>query len=388
MKKHPIVSPFVTALFLANVAIWSSCNTPTSSSPAVTTDERPLIFVGTYTQKLGHVDGKATGIYTCRLDTATGTLQIVQTAADIDNPSFVALSPNKKILYAVGENGGKPEQPFGSVAAYRVEPDGKLLKINELPSYGVAPCHVSTDATGRFVFVANYVTGNVLSYGTRPDGGLTDTLAMRQHPGAHPWAHQVRTSPDNRLLWAVDKGADQVFTYDLGADGRLRPAGSLTLEAESGPRHLDFCPADRSLVAVINELSCTILTFRRDSAGRFGSLAPAVSTLPADFSGANTCADLHFHPNGRFLYGSNRGHNSIAVFAVAPATGQLAPIEHVPTGGEVPRNFLITADGKWLLVANQNSSTVTAFRIDAATGRLTPTSTPSPIPTPVCLVAG
>ena len=358
----------------------AACSSPAPQPPA-----NPLVFVGTYTQKLGHVDGKASGIYVCRLDLTSGALTVVDSATGIANPSFLALSPNKTRLYAVAENGGKPDQPFGSVAAYQVSPEGKLTKINEVLSYGVAPCHISTDVLGQFVFVANYGTGNVLSYGIRPDGGLTDSLDQEQHPGVHPWAHQALTSPDNHLLWAVDKGADRVFAYDLDTNGRLALSATLSLPKDAGPRHLDFCPADPSLMAVINEVNSTVLTFRFDSQSRQFTRLDSLSTLPTGFAGNNSCADLHFHPNGRFLYGSNRGHDSIVIYAVDPATGRLTLVGHQPAGGAVPRNFVLTPDGKWLLAAHQNSSTVSAFRVDEESGRLTPMGAPSRVPTPVCL---
>lgn len=357
----------------------------TCTSPAPPPRVSPLVFVGTYTQKLGHVDGKASGIYVCRLDTTSGVLTVVDSVTDLANPSFLTLSPNKTRLYAVGENGGKPDQPYGSVAAYQVSPEGKLKKINEVPSYGVAPCHISTDFVGLFVFVANYGSGNVLSYGIRPDGSLTDSLSCRQHSGEHPWAHQALASPDNVLLWAVDKGTDQVFAYEPDSIGRLSELAVLTLPKGSGPRHMDFCPADPTLMAVINELSSSVLTFRFDPQTKQFARLDSLSTLPAGFSGKNTCADLHFHPNGRFLYGSNRGHDSIVIYEVDPITGRLTLIGHQAAGGAVPRNFTLSPDGQWMLVAHQNSSTVAAFRVDAVTGRLTPTGPLSRVPTPVCL---
>jgi 6-phosphogluconolactonase len=371
--------------FVLFAALWAAACTQPNPAPLPTaTASGPLVFVGTYTEKLGHVDGKASGIYTCRFDPNTGALAIVDSATNLANPSFVCLSPDKKHLYAVGENGGKPEQPFGSVAAYSVAENGKLLKINEVPSYGVAPCHISTDRSGKFVFVANYVTGNVLSYAIKADGSLSDSLCQRQHPGQQPWAHQVLPSPDNTLLWEVDKGDDHVFVEKIGADGRLTPVGSLATAQGAGPRHLDFHPADPTLVAVINEVNSTVLIFRYDSKTNVFTHLDSLSTLPADFKNNNSCADIHFHPNGRFLYGSNRGHDSIVVYAIDPASGKLTVVDYVPCGGAVPRNFLITNDGKWLLVAHQNSGTVAAFRIDGGTGKLTPGPV-SKVPTPVCL---
>lgn len=348
-------------------------------------DSRPIVFVGTYTEDLGFVQGKAAGIYTCRLDTATGALTITDTAAGIANPSFLAISPDKQYLYAVAENGGKPEAPYGSVVAYRIEPGGKLLKINEVPSYGVAPCHVSTDATGKYVFIANYATGNVVSYGVNPDGSLSDSLSADTHPGATPWAHMIIPTPfgPGRVL-AVDKGDDQVFLYQL-EQGKLRRADSLRLSPGAGPRHFDFHPTDPTLGFVINENSSSIASVRFGADGLKPIILDSLSTLPAGFTGQNTCADIHVHPNGRFVYGSNRGHNSIAVFSVDGASGKLGLAGHEATRGLLPRNFMIRPDGRLLLAANQNSDNVVAFKIDPETGMLTHTGAVSSVPTPVCL---
>ena len=354
------------------------------SAPTPQPDQRPIVFVGTYTQKLGHVNGKASGIYTCRLDTETGALTVVDSTTGIDNPSFVCVSPDKKYLYAVAENGGTPEAPWGSVVAYQIKENGKLLKINEMPSYGVAPCHVSTDLSGKFVLLANYGTGNVATYGVQADGKLTDSLCVDQHPGKSPWAHMMLPAPDGSAVWAVDKGADQVFMYALGADGKLKKEGSVSTAKGAGPRHLDFNPAAPGQFALINEVNCTVNYYRKDAAGLITRL-DSLSTLPADFKANNSCADIHFHPNGKFLYGSNRGHNSIVVYAVDTAAGTLKLLQHESTQGLAPRNFLITPDGKWLLAANQNSGNVAAFRIDASTGMLTPAGKPSLVATPVCL---
>jgi 6-phosphogluconolactonase len=361
----------------------SACSSPTPPH-AMKPDHRPIIFAGTYTEKLGHVDGKASGIYTCRFDPESGALTVVDSATDIANPSFLCISPDKKQLYAVAETGGTPDQPFGGVAAYRINENGKLLKINEVTSYGVAPCHVSTDRSGKFVFVANYVTGNVLSFGIRPDGGLTGPLDMVQHPGEQPWAHMIVPAPDNSSVWAVDKGADRIFQYLLSPDGKLKLQRSQATAKGAGPRHLDFNQMAPQQFAVINELNSTVNYYRQENDGSV-TILDSVSTLPAGFSGENSCADLHFHPNGRFLYGSNRGHDSIVIFAVDAETGKLEMLGHQSTLGKFPRNFLITPDGKWLLAANQNSDTVSAFRIDAETGMLTPAGAPSPVKTPVCL---
>lgn len=348
-------------------------------------DTRPIVFVGTYTEDLGFVQGKAGGIYTCRLDTSTGALTITDTATGIANPSFLTVSPDRNFLYAVAENGGKPEAPYGSVVAFRMDEGGKLIKINEVPSYGVAPCHISTDAGGKYVLIANYGTGNVVSYGINPDGSLTDSLSSDQHPGRSPWAHMIIPTPfgPERIL-AVDKGDDQVFLYQLDK-GKLHRMDSLHLPPGAGPRHFDFHPAIPELGFVINENSSSIASVRFGAGGLKPVVLDSLSTLPADFKGKNTCADIHVHPNGRFVYGSNRGHNSIVIFSVDPASGKLTLVGHESTQGALPRNFMITPDGNLLLAANQNSDHVVAFRIDPVTGKLKHTGASSNVPTPVCL---
>ncbi len=371
--------PFHITCLLLSVLFFQACSSEkTVSSPTTLT-----IFVGTYTQKLGHVDGKATGIYTCKFDLVTGVLTVVDSTTDIVNPSFLTVSPDHKYLYAVAETGGSPEIPFGRIAAYRIQEDGKLQKINAQSSFGAAPCHVSTDRTGKFVFVANYSTGNVLSYGVQPDGSLTDSLCMVQHPGTSPWAHMIVPSPDNSRIWAVDKGADKLFIYQLSKEGKLLLDQTISVDSGAGPRHLDFHPQDSSVFAVINESNSRLFLGRRH---KFGALTifNSMPTLRADFTGKNSCADIHFHPNGKFLYGSNRGDNSIVIYKVDAANGVLTYVGHAETGA-TPRNFMITPDGAWLLAANQDSSTVSIFKIDAATGNLTLQGTPTHVATPVCL---
>jgi 6-phosphogluconolactonase len=346
---------------------------------------QPIVFVGTYTKKMGHVDGKASGIYTTRLDFATGELTVVDSVGGIANPSFLTISPDKKHLYAVAENGGTPEEPFGSVVAFKITEGGKLLKINEVPSQGAAPCFVSTDEAGKNVYVANYSTGNVVSYAVKPDGGLTESVAMHQHKGdSVAWAHQFLQSPNGKYLLSCDKGADKIFVYDYDKSGKIGTLSTATINLAkgAGPRHLAFNPKNPDLFYVINENNNTICSV---NFGLNSTINETVSTLPADFNGKNSTADIHVTPNGKFVYGSNRGHNSIVGFQINETTGKLSLIGHYPTQGLVPRNFMITPDGSLLLVANQNSDNVVAFRIDQKTGQLTPTGTKSHVWTPVCL---
>jgi 6-phosphogluconolactonase len=340
---------------------------------------QPIVFVGTYTQNLGFVNGKATGIYTCRMDTSNGALTVIDSTQDIENPSFLTISPDKKYLYAVSE---MPKNN-GAVCAYKIENNGKLLKINDVSSYGTAPCHVSMDKTGKYVFIANYATGNVASYGVKADGGLTDSLSMQRDSGEQAWAHQILTLPNQKSVWVVDKGLDKIFTYDLNEKGQLTSRKSIATAKGAGPRHLALTPNGK-FAYVINELNSTINAYNFNAELIENQV---ISTLPEGFTASNTTAEIAVHPNGQFVYGSNRGHNSIAIFKIEPHTGKLTSIGHEPTQGAIPRNFMITPDGKLLLVANQNSDNVVAFSIDGATGLLKPTGQKSRVMTPVCLIS-
>lgn len=347
--------------------------------------KEPIVFVGTYTQKLGHVDGKASGIYTTRLNEETGQMTVIDSTTDISNPTFLCISPDKKYLYSVGELSGNDQERLGKVVSYKITEGGKLSKINELSSYGNAPCHISTDKTGKFVFVANYVTGNIVSYGTKEDGGLTDSISMFRHDGAKPFAHNIQPSVDNKHVFAVDKGADKIYIYDLAENGRLTPKSNISTATGAGPRHLDFNPQNPQQFVAINENSSVMGSYIYDDKTLAINLLDSVTTLPNDFTNKNTCADVHFHPNGKFVYGSNRGHNSIVIYGFDQASGKLTLIGHESTQGEIPRNFMITPNGKLLLAANQNTSNVVAYKIDEKTGKLTPTGINNSIPTPVCL---
>jgi 6-phosphogluconolactonase len=363
--------------FLALLA--ASC-APKKQMPKNNSNQ-PIVFVGTYTQNLGFVNGKAHGIYTCRLDTTNGALTVVDSTDDIENPSFLTISPDKKYLYAVSE------EPLhtGDIHAYKIGEKGKLLKINAVSSYGTAPCHISMDKSGKFVFVANYGTGNVASYGVKADGGLTDSLSMQRDGGEQAWAHQILMQPSQSAVWVIDKGADKIFTYNFSTKGALTSRKSISTAKGAGPRHLALTP-DGKNAYVINEVNSTINVYKHEPASMELIDIQTISTLPEGFKEANTTAEIAVHPNGKFVYGSNRGHNSIAIFKIEPATGKLNLVGHEPTQGAIPRNFMITPNGKLLLVANQNSDTVVAFSIDGATGLLKPTGQKSQVMTPVCLV--
>jgi 6-phosphogluconolactonase len=375
--------PFLAYLkYSALLALgFTSCES--SKNPTKTTGENKLLFVGTYTQKLGHVDGKASGIYSCSVNSETGALKILDSAALI-NPSFLTVSADGNYLYSVSETGGSEKTPMGSLAAFKVSENGNLLKINEVSSLGVSPCHVSITRDGQFVLLANYSRGNIVSYKIEANGGLSAPICNIKHAGKNPWAHQIRQHPNGRHIFAVDKGADRIFIYEIDKTGMLKRLNETATATGAGPRHLDFSPIDSNLVALVCENSSVLTTYRFDE--KTTALIPldSASTLPPNFVGKNSGADIHFHPSGRFIYSSNRGHNSLAILETN-AQGQLKSLGHTPVEGEIPRNFLVHKN--LVLVANQNSSTVTVFQTDAS-GKLVFKGLKNAIPTPVCLELG
>jgi 6-phosphogluconolactonase len=368
-------------LFFVAIILLTSC--AQNKSLMKHSANESIVFIGTYTKNMGWVNGKAKGIYTCRMNNQTGELTVVDSTTDIQNPSFLTVSPDKKFVYAVAENGGDAVARYGSVVAYKITDSGKLLKINEMPSYGAAPCHISTDKKGKFVFVANYSTGTIASYGVKSDGGLTDTLCTLRDAGEKPYAHQIFESPNETSVFVIDKGADKIFIYNKGADGKLTYKNNVATAAGAGPRHFDFAP-NLKFGYVINENNSTLNAYSFNSIKNELIELQSISTLPSDFSGNNTCAEIFVHPSGRFVYGSNRGHNSIAIFKIKD-DGTVELVGHEPTQGNIPRSFMISPDGKLLLVANQKSDNVVAFSIDLTTGKLKPTGKKNVIMTPVCL---
>jgi 6-phosphogluconolactonase len=349
-----------------------------------------LVYVGTYTS------GKSEGIYLYRLSLASGELQHAGTVKGVSNPSFLTIDAGRRHLYAVNEETQFQGKPGGAVSAFAInQQTGDLTFLNQQPSLGGAPCHLSIDSTGRFVLLANYVGGNVSVLPLRRDGSLDQASDTIQHQGAglnrerqeSAHAHCIMLDRANRYAFAVDLGIDKIMIYRFDArKGKLtaNQEPSVSLKAGAGPRHFLFHPDGRQAY-VINELDSTITMFAYDA--RRGSLTPGqtVSTLPKDFSGANSCADIHLSPSGRFLYGSNRGHDSIVIFAVEKGTGKLQYVAHEPTQGKTPRNFAIDPTGAYLLAANQNSDSIVTFRIDPLSGKLTPTGHIAEVPAPVCL---
>jgi 6-phosphogluconolactonase len=349
------------------------------------------VFVGTYTQP-----GKSQGIYRLDFDPATGAISHPTLAAEMTNPSFLAIHPDGKTLYAVGEVSTFEGKPAGGAAAFALEGDS-LRKRSEASTGSPGPCHLVVDPSGRYLLTANYGGGSVTLLPLGPDGAVGAAAQVVQHEGKSvdpqrqegPHAHGVHFDPAGKLLAVPDLGLDQVRLYRLdAAAGKLaasKPAFA-TVAPGSGPRHFAFHP-DGKHAYVINEMASTVTVFDYDAAR--GTLTPAqtISTLPEGVAGSNlSTAEIAVHPSGRFVYGSNRGHDSLAVFVVDPATGTLKAAGHVPTGGKTPRNFAIDPSGRYLLAANQDSDTVVVFRVNLESGELTPTGSSARVPMPVSLL--
>jgi len=348
-------------------------------------------YIGTYTS-----GDKSLGIYVAPFDTSTGRLGAPELAAKTTNPSFLATHPNRRFLYAAGEVGNFGGKPTGMVSAFSIAADtGKLAMINQQSSGGAGPCHLTVDRSGKWLLVANYNSGSIAVLPIRLDGGLGEPGAIVQHHGSSvnpqrqegPHAHFITLDPTGRFVLTCDLGLDKVLVYRLDpAQGTLVPNDppSVSLKPGVGPRHLVFHPNGR-LVFVISEMGSSLTSFSWES--RRGALKEleAVSTLPAGFAGNSTCAEVQVHPSGKFLYGSNRGHDSIAVFAVDSRTGKLSLVEHQPTQGKNPRHYAIDPTGRWLLAENQDSDNIIVFRIDAKTGRLTPSGEEVKVGSPVCV---
>jgi 6-phosphogluconolactonase len=336
-----------------------------------------------------HRSGPNIGLSLAHFDTETGALTKPQFLIEGKEPAFFTIHPDGRHLYTC--NSGAP----GGVTAYEIEPhSGALRLLNQRPAGGADTSYISLDRTGRYALVANYDGGNIGVFSLKADGSLGERSAFVQHTGSsvnptrqtHAYAHSILTDPNNRFAPVADLGMDKVFIY------RFDPKnGSLTtnnppfaaVAPGSGPRHIKFHPNGR-WVYVINEMASTITAFKWDSAA--GSLAEfqTISTLPAGFKETSTCAELEIHPSGKFLYGSNRGHDSLAAFAIDQTTGRLTPIGHVSSGGKTPRNFAFDPSGRWILCTNQDSDNAVVFRVDETTGRLTQTGPPVAVPSPFC----
>jgi len=353
---------------------------------AVSAESLPVYF-GTYTRP----DNSSKGIYRSALDLETGRLSAPALAAEIKNPSFIEIHPNGKYLYAVSEAG-----TAGTVTAFAIDTaSGHLNLLNRQPSRGSGPCHVNIDRAGKNVLVANYGSGSATVIPIKSDGALAEPTGFVQHRGSSinerrqkgPHAHSINPSPDNRYAYVADLGIDKIMIYKLDAEKGTITANnppSANLKPGAGPRHFAFAPNGKQAY-IINELHCTVTAFDYNPATGALDEIQTVTTLPDGFDGSNSCAEVRVHPTGKFLYGSNRGHDSIAVYRIDPAKGTLSFVEHETADIKTPRNFNIDPTGKFCLVANQGAGSVVVFRIDQKTGSLQPTGNKIALASPVCI---
>ncbi|HEY6946727.1 MAG TPA: lactonase family protein [Candidatus Acidoferrum sp.] len=368
-------------------------STPAQEKAKPPAPKRYLGYIGTYTEKT-----KSKGIYSFRLEDPSGKLSLIGVAAESQNPSFLALHPSGKYLYAVNETSKFGDEESGAVSAFSIDrKTGKLTLLNQVASRGAGPCHVSLDKTGHYVLVANYDGGTVAVFPVKDDGQLGKYTGFAKHSGQGPnkerqegpHAHWIATSPDDQFLLAADLGIDRIlvskFHLPDGAftTSKLNPGAKL--KAGAGPRHAAFSPNGKFLY-VASELNSTVTAFSYNAKDGTLHELQALSTLPKDFSGANDVAEIAVHPSGKFLYVSNRGRDSLAVFSIDPRKGTLKPVADIATQGKTPRNFAIDPSRKFLLAANQESNTIVVFNIDPLTGVLTLTGQVAEVPSPVCIV--
>lgn len=360
--------------------------------------ERKLrVYIGTYTRRMAHVDGKAKGVYLAEFDLGTGTLSPPELVAETESPSFLAIHPQQTYLYAANEVGDYEGQASGAVTAFRIEPgSGQLTALNTRASQGVDPCYLIVDALGHHVLVSNYTSGSVIVFPIGSEGELKPASAFVQHLGSSvnpkrqegPHAHSINLDIANRTAFVADLGLDKVVIYNFdGVAGTLTPNSEqpwTRVKSGAGPRHFDMHPSGK-YAYLLNELGSTVVAFDYDVQKGTLHEIQTVSTLPDDYREQNWTADIHVHPSGRFVYASNRGHNSIAIFAVEERTGKLQPLGHAPTLGDMPRNFAIDPTGAYLLAANQNTDSIIIFQIDGKSGKLTQVGPLVEAPTPVCL---
>jgi 6-phosphogluconolactonase len=356
-------------------------------SPAAAADL--LVYFGT------HSSGPGLGFSIAHFDTATGALSPPRFDVEAAAPAFFVIHPNGRHLYTCNSIDMFQGRPGGAVSAYAIDPTtGNLTLLNQQPAGGSDPSYICLDHTGSFVLVANYQSGNIAIFALKSDGSLGKRTAFVQHIGrsvdprrqtqAH--AHSIIVDPTNRFALVADLGLDRLFVYRFDEkNGSLRPNDPpfAPVTPGSGPRHVKFHPNGR-WAYLISEMGSTVTAFDWDPANGALREFQTVSTLPADFKGASACAEIEVHPSGRFLYASNRGHDSLAVFTIDPDTGRLALLQHVSTQGKTPRNFAFDVTGDWLICTNHDSNNAVVFRVDGTTGRLTPAGPPVSVPSPFC----
>ena len=374
------------AVALACVAISSFASAGAGAAP-----DKLWVFIGTYT------DGKSQGIYRCELDLKTGKLTTPEAAAKLKSPSFLAIHPSHRFLYAVNESGSGSGKNTGAVSALALDPKAGTLKfLNEQPAGGDGPCHINVDKTGRNALIANYGGGSAAVLPIGADGKLAPISCFVQHKGSSvdkgrqeaPHAHSVNLDKANRFAFVCDLGLDKVMIYRFDAHkGTITPndPAYLMLDPGSGPRHFAFHPDGKS--AYVNgEMAMTITACDYDADKGALTKRQTLSTLPegANRKGAST-AEVAVHPSGKFVYVSNRGHNTIAIFTIDPTTRKLTAAGHQGQNIKTPRNFAIDPTGTYMIVANQDGHSLVVFRINQKTGALEPTGNLAEVPSPVCV---
>jgi len=337
-----------------------------------------IVYVGAYT----NTPASPKGIVAYRFDASTGKLAPLGLMAETTSPSFLALAPNGKFLYAVNETDQFEGKPGGAVSAFSIDrTTGKLTFLNQVASKGAAPCHIVIDPTGKAALVANYNGGNFASFPILADGKIGEAASVMQDSGtgpdkarqAGPHAHEMLIQ--DKLVLGADLGTDHVQLFHLDAAKATLTAASPAFAATApgfGPRHLVISP-DKKFVFVLSEMKSAVETMEYDAVKGPGKILSTASALPGDYKGSTTAAEIMLNAKGTTLYSSNRGHDSIAVFSVDAKTGAMKLTANVPTGGKTPRNFTLDPTGKFLLAANQDSNNIVIFKVDQATGALTPT---------------
>ncbi len=353
--------------------------------------DRYRVYIGTYTRG----DSTSKGVYFSEFDTDTGKLSKPSLAAELDNPSFLAVHPQQQWIYAVNEISEGAGRGRGAVTALRINADGTLTKINHQPTDGGAPCHCNVDATGTNLLIANYGGGNVSVYPIAKDGSLQPMSCNIQHEGSSsdndrqkaPHAHSINLSSDNKFAYAADLGIDKIMIYQFNPETHMLSAATppaALVTPGGGPRHFSIHPSGQ-FAYTNNEMTLVVTAFQRNKEDGGLTSIQEISTIPKGYEGRKSTAECLVHPTGKFLYVSNRGHETITVFTIDQETGLLTYVENEPTGGNEPRNFFVDPTGKWLLAENQNSDSVFVFSIDQKTGELTKTGDSITVGKPVCI---
>jgi 6-phosphogluconolactonase len=379
------------ALFLALSLAFLLFTICAAAAPAAH-KEKYLVYVGTYT-----LEGSTSkGIYAYRYDPETAKVTSIGLAAETINPSFLAVHPNHRFLYAVNEIGNYKGQKSGAVSAFAIDQaTGKLTFLNQVASGGADPCYITVDKTGKFVLVANYTGGSIAAFPILEDGHLGEASAFIQHSGKGinperqegPHAHSIDMSPDNHFAIVDDLGLDETLVYKFDSEkGLLTPNDPTYAKAApgAGPRHFTFGP-DGKFAYVIDEMGSTVQAFAYDAVNGVLRTVQTIAALPKDSTVHSEAAEIAAHPSGKFLYASNRGHDSIAVFAIDPGKGTLTPVEYPSTKGQSPRHFAIAPGGSLLFAENEKSDNIFLFHINQQTGKLTPSGQSLDISQPVCV---